>query len=225
MSPSLATYLADYHLPPTTIDQLEQLLLKFQEINAHTNLSSFNDADTIAVKHLYDSLALWRHPDLFTGAAALDMGTGGGFPGLPLAICQPQPRWTLVDATSKKVAAVQTMIDSLHLTHVTTVWGRLETFGTQPRWRQQFDLITARALSALPTLWQYAAPLLRPGGHLVAYKTDATEAEQTAPEALKYGLSLTAIHPYTLPGDAGQRALFVYTKRLTVHAKPPSLKV
>ena len=226
MSTDLATWLQPYALSSQALTQLTQLLIEFQNINAITNLSSFNDPDNIAIKHFYDSLALLAHPDLLTGARALDMGTGGGFPGLPMAICTPHLAWTLVDATRKKVTAVQTLAEHLHLPNVHPVWGRLETLAAQPAYHQRFDLITARALSDLPALWQYAAPFLRPGGHLVTYKTDPTEAAQTSELAARHGFKLVAIHPYSLPNQAGHRALFVYAvNRLTVHSKSPSRKV
>ena len=155
---------------------LEMLLAK----NEVLNLTAARDLEELRVRHLEDSLQLLRLPEVGSAKRLLDLGSGGGFPGIPLAIGLPGAQVTLMDATQKKVKAVQEFIEGLGLANAQAVAGRAEDLAKDPKWRQKFDVVVARALAPLPSLIEYAAPFTKSGGHIVAFKGPGYEAELEA---------------------------------------------
>lgn len=140
--------------------------------NRRANLISRVSPDEIEARHFLDSLTLAAaiEPGQTAGADLLDIGSGAGLPGVPLAIAYPDCRVTLLDATGKKVAFLETVKDELGLSGVTVVSGRSETTAHDAHMRESFDLVVARALARLPTLAELMLPFCRVGGICVAYK-------------------------------------------------------
>jgi len=182
------------------------------EWNAHINLTAITDPAAIVTRHFLDSLtcllalpAEWHERAI----TLLDVGAGAGFPGLALAIALPAWRVTLVEATGKKVRFLEAVIADLGLPNATAVVGRAEEVAHQPAYRGRFDMVTARALAALPTLLEYCAPFARVGGYVVAPKKGelAEEITRGRRAALALGARLLAPIPVTLPALADDRLL------------------
>lgn|SRR5690348_15070606 len=182
------------------------------EWNARINLTAITDPAAIVTRHFLDSLtcllalpAEWHERAI----TLLDVGAGAGFPGLALAIALPAWRVTLVEATGKKVRFLEAVIADLGLPNATAVVGRAEEVAHQPAYRGRFDMVTARALAALPTLLEYCAPFARVGGYVVAPKKGelAEEITRGRRAALALGARLLAPIPVTLPALADDRLL------------------
>lgn len=153
------------------------------EINKSVNLTAVRDEEEFISRNLIDSLLL--KPFLKnSGDRVLDLGTGGGFPGIPLAIACPDDEFTLVDATQKKVDAVEKAASKLGLKNVRYLCARAEEMGKKEEYRGQFDVIVTRAVASLRILTELALPLLKVHGELIAmksakYQEEIDEAERT----------------------------------------------
>ena len=196
------------------IATLKKLVTLFQEWNTVMNLSSFNNTETIWKKHIFDSLLIGSYPALINAKHIIDIGTGGGFPGLPLAIIFPEKKFTLVDSTQKKITAVIDIMQKLHLKNVETVCERIETLARKNTFREQFDVVTERALAKSSTMLEYTLPFLRIGGTLFAYQTPATKKDLEEKKTIltTLGGSIKNILHENLPNSAGERAIFVIEK-------------
>jgi 16S rRNA (guanine527-N7)-methyltransferase len=166
-------------LSATQIAQFAAYYRLLVEWNDRFNLTAITAVDEVQTKHFLDSLAGWPviAQEVGVSGTALarplhmaDIGTGAGFPGLPLKIAVPRLKLTLVDGTGKKVAFLRQVVEALELRNVEVVQGRAEELGQQPAFRGQFDLVTARAVAPLSTLAEYVLPLVRREGLAVLYK-------------------------------------------------------
>lgn len=166
-------------LPPTFADAAEAYVRLLLEANRRLNLTRVVAPEDVARLHLLDALAAVSLLDATTPRSALDLGSGGGVPGLVLAIARPDVAWTLVDSVRKKAEALDGFVQELRLRNVSVVADRAETLGRGPA-REAFDVVTARACAALPVLAEYALPLLRTGGTLLAWKGRIADAELAA---------------------------------------------
>jgi 16S rRNA (guanine527-N7)-methyltransferase len=151
-------------------DALEQYVALLLEANQTVNLTRVVEPDAVARLHLLDALAALPLLDALAATSAIDLGSGGGVPGLPLAIARRSMPWTLVDSSAKKATLLRRFADRLALTNVNVLAERAELLGRDPGHRERYELVTARACAPLPVLAELALPLLRPGGHLVAWK-------------------------------------------------------
>lgn len=166
-----------------------------------TNLTSLLGERDIVLKHFVDSLSCLQSGWFGGPLRALDIGTGAGFPGLPLAIVAPNLNFDLLDSTRRKIEFVDSVIRALELANARGVVGRAEWLGRQPETRASYDRVVTRAVSALPVLAELALPLLKEGGVLVAQKGQITEAElEAGRRALKLlGGELESVQALTLP--------------------------
>lgn len=201
-----------------TIDntQEERLLHFLDELlrwNQSINLTAITDRDEALVKHLIDSLTLV--PLLRGDETLLDMGSGGGLPGLPLKIVMPGLNLTSVDAVAKKIAFQKHVIRSFALTGAVARHGRLEELGREPSLAGHFDLVVARAFASLPDCVRLAQPFLKAGGRLIAMKGPEGEKEVLAAEKIiaLAGFSLQQIEHLDLPGGNGERTLITLELR------------
>ena len=202
-------------------DRFAQILV---EKNAQVNLTAITDLKEIREKHFADSLAvrLWAgFEEAAESGRILDLGTGGGFPGIPVKIAHPQADMTLLDATKKKLTAVSEMAEALELHGVCTLWARAEEAGRDPEQREAYDLVLSRAVAYLPSLIECAVPFLKEDGVFIAYKQGACEDELNAAghalEELK--ASVEEVIAYNLAGE--ERKLIVIRKNGSTPDKYP----
>lgn len=167
-------------LPAGFGDAVERYVGVLLEANARLNLTRIVDPEAVARLHLLDAMAALPLIDRWRPSRAVDLGTGGGVPGLVLALARPDIGWTLVDSVAKKAAAVAGFADVLGLPSVTVRADRAELLGRAESEREAYDLVAARALASLPVLVEYGLPLLRVGGHLLAWKGPMADAELEA---------------------------------------------
>jgi 16S rRNA (guanine527-N7)-methyltransferase len=162
-----------------TEEQLEQFLRYRQELldwNKRINLTAITDPEEILIKHFLDSLSLllvYGKPQ----TNLLDIGSGAGFPGLPLKIVRPRWQVTLIEATNKKVLFLRHVIDTLRLNDIVAVHGRAEELAHQRQYRARFDIVTARAVASLPSLIEYCTPFCHTGSFTILPKKGDLEEE------------------------------------------------
>jgi 16S rRNA (guanine527-N7)-methyltransferase len=201
-------------LTPGQVEQFKLYEHHLMDWNARFNLTAIRNPEDIRTKHFLDSLtcalALRESPP----ARLIDVGTGAGFPGIPLKIVQPSMRLTLVESVGKKAEFCRHVSQALHLDRVEVLTARAEEVGQMPAHREQYDWAVARAVAALPVLVEYLLPLVRVGGKVLAQKGESGPAEAHAAEkALQIlGGRLRQIIPLTLPGVAEDRYLIVIDK-------------
>lgn len=173
-----------------------------REWNARVNLISRKDEEQIWRNHILHSLAVLAVRPLPVKGAMLDLGTGGGMPGIPLAIMLPDARFTLVDSIAKKIRAVEDMVARLELANVTVITGRVEDDALLRRCGGKMDVVLARAVTQLPALVRWSVPLLRRDGQrrLVVWKGGALGEE--IEEARRHpGVARIQEYPIRLPGE------------------------
>ena len=168
------------------------------------NLTAITEMPEVVTKHFVDSLLV---VNVFDGIrteaySCIDVGTGAGFPGIPLKIAFPQLQITLLDSLNKRVGFLNTVIQELGLTGITAVHGRAEDFGRNKEYREQFDLCVSRAVANLSTLSEYWLPFVKAGGEFLPYKSGKVEEEAREAESAvkKLGGSMRETKTLVLPG-------------------------
>ncbi len=185
----------------------------FLEENSKVNLISKNDEKYLWEKHVFDSLAIENFFEKFDTSkikTILDIGTGGGFPSIPIAITYPHLKVTALDSIAKKIRAVQTIKDKLNIENLEPICTRVENLDAK------FDMITSRAVSSLKNICEYALPKLKKGGYFVAYKSRKTpqEIEEANSILKKYNSKIVDIIEYSLPlKENHERNLIVILKK------------
>ena len=179
------------HIP--ALEEFSRLLVKKNEV---MNLTGITEPREVATLHLLDSLSLLPLADLM-GKKIIDVGTGAGFPGVPLKIVLPESHVTLLDSLNKRVDFLQESCDALGLTGVECVHARAEEFGH----REEYDYAVSRAVAALPVLCELCLPLVKVGGEFLAMKSSHTEDEinQAKAAIALLGGSITEVIDYTIP--------------------------
>lgn len=159
---SLQSQFQSYHIELSSKEEalFSRLLTLFQEYNSHTNLSAIRDEVGIIEKHFIDSVMLGNFVELH--GKVLDIGSGGGFPGIPLRIGNPDVDFTLIDSVGKKVRAMNHFIEGLGLTGIQAVQARAEEVARLPEYRQKFNFVISRATAYLPQILEWAEPFLAP---------------------------------------------------------------
>ena len=203
------------------IEKFEMLSDLLVEQNKTMNLTAITDPDGIAVKHFADSISVLTAYDIPVGARVTDIGTGAGFPGIPLLIMRPDIDLTMVDSTAKKLKYVQSTVDSLGLI-ATTLHTRAEEAGQSKEYREKSDVVCSRAVAALNVLCEYCLPFVKVGGVFIAMKgAKAQEEIADAKAAIKLlGGQIIGEKSFTL-SDGGERTLVIIKKISHIPPKYP----
>jgi len=209
-----ALSLFDVHLNARQIMMLTNYERELLDWNQKFNLTAIRDVESIRTKHFLDSyscvLAWKENPPL----RLVDIGTGAGFPGIPLKIIYPNMHLTLVESVGKKAIFCQHVVRVLELKDVEIIQSRAEDFGQKPGHRESYDWAVARAVANLNVLSEYLLPLVKVGGNMLAQKGEIAHAEaQSAEKAMEVlGGKLKQLIPVQLPGITEERYLVVVGK-------------
>ena len=163
-----------------TEEQTGQFLTYYElltEWNSFMNLTAITEFQEVVTKHFLDSLSIVKAQDMKKVKTLLDVGTGAGFPGIPLAIVSPEKEFLLIDSLNKRIRIINELIGELGLRNVRAVHGRAEEMARQKQYRQKFDVCVSRAVSRMSVLSEYCLPFLHRGGWLIAYKGPDAEKE------------------------------------------------
>lgn len=185
------------------------------ETNRHTNLTRITDDRDATLKHFVDSLTVLRTGLFAEGARVVDVGSGAGFPGVPLKIARPDLRIVFVDATLKRVRFLQSVIEKHNWADAQAVHGRAEDFGREKGWAGTFDVAVARAVAKLDVLAGWCLPFVRDGGHFIAMKgPDVDDELKSAGKAFRQvGGCLVRVDKLALPDGAGERSIVIVRRR------------
>jgi len=191
------------------LEFFEKYLFLIEEWNKKINITSIKNKEEVAIKHFLDSLLVLKHVFLFGKIA--DIGTGGGFPGIPLKIVEPSLEMFLIEPIRKRANFLRTVISNLGLKKITVFNGRAENFNE----KNFFDFTISRALSDIKTFCELSFPLLKPEGYLVAMKGKETEKEIAALKSLEKKIKVIKKIPFDLPQKSGARSIIVLQKCFT----------
>ena len=202
------------------IPRLEAFARLLLEKNRVMNLTAITQPDQVATLHLLDSLAVWQGADL-SGKALIDVGTGAGFPGLPLKIAHPDVRLTLLDSLGKRVDFLREVCAALSLGDVTCVHGRAEEYAADHR--EQYDAAVSRAVADLRVLAELCLPLVKVGGVFLSMKSTDSEAELAAatPAIHALGGRTERVVDYTIPTTEVTHRIIVIRKAAPTPARYP----
>ncbi|MFD1427155.1 16S rRNA (guanine(527)-N(7))-methyltransferase RsmG [Kroppenstedtia sanguinis] len=184
------------------------------EGNKKMNLTAITDEKEVFVKHFFDSLTLASHLSFAEVNSLIDVGTGAGFPGIPLKIAYPHLRLVLLDSLNKRVTFMKETVAELGLSGVECVHGRAEEAARKPMFRESFDVASARAVARLNVLAEYCLPFVRVGGRFVAWKGADVEEEmrEARPGVRTLGGKAPDSIYLSLPEEMGERHLIVVAK-------------
>lgn len=197
-----------------------QLLL---EKNKVMNLTAVTEWEEVQTRHYLDSLLLCRAVDLTEDLRVLDLGTGAGFPGIPLKITFPDLKMVLADSLNKRILFLDEVIRELGLTGIETVHARAEDLGKQSGFRESFDLVVSRAVANLSSLSEYCLPFVKTGGRFISYKSIGIEDElKSAQKAIRIlGGGEPAVTTLPLPCTKMERAFVIIRKETHTPSKYP----
>lgn len=211
------------HLGEKQVDQFMTFYEYLVEKNKVMNLTAITEFDEVVDKHFLDSLLIVKHADFGKVTEVLDMGTGAGFPGIPLKIVFPEVHFTLADSLNKRILFLNEVIEKCGLHGIDTVHTRAEDLGRNKAYREKYDLVVSRAVANLSTLSEYCMPFVKVGGKFVSYKSAAVEEEyQEAKKAIGL-LGGECCGPVIdkVPGTDLERSFLIINKKKTTPAKYP----
>lgn len=202
---------------PFSVKQLEQLTIYYEMLvdkNKVMNLTAITEFDDVLQKHFLDSIAVARYVDLTGNLSVIDLGTGAGFPGMPLKIMFPNLKMTLADSLNKRILFLDEVIDALGLDGITTVHGRAEDLAVNGNYREQFDYCVSRAVANLSTLSEYCLPFVKLGGSFISYKSGEIEEELSAAKKAIFllGGKVKEVVPFQLDGTDISRSFVMIGK-------------
>lgn len=206
------------------MEQLEQFFEYMElliEWNEKMNLTAITDPEEIILKHFIDSITILN--EIPNNSKIVDVGTGAGFPGIPLSIMNPTLKITLVDSLNKRLIFLQEVVNKLQLKNIEIVHARAEEFGQNKKYRESFDVATSRAVANLSTLSEYLIPLVKVGGKAISMKAaDAGQEINDAKKAIELlGGVIEKIDEFNLPqSDIGRTVIIIRKEKVTPNKYP-----
>lgn len=197
--------------------QVEEFI-KYYELliswNDDINLTAIVDFDEVILKHFTDSLFLLKFYDIPKGAKVIDVGTGAGFPGIPLKILRPDLEILLLDSLNKRITFLKEVVKELGISDVFCLHGRAEELGINEIYREQYDLCVSRAVASLSVLCEYCLPFVKPGGLFISYKSsDIVEEKRAASKAVSLmSGAFDKEYIFTLP-DSDIKRSFIFIRK------------
>lgn len=221
------SYLKEWNieLSDTQVQQFIQYYKILIEKNKVMNLTGITEWEEVVQKHFIDSLALVKAVDLSKELKILDMGTGAGFPGIPLKIAFPNLEIVLLDSLNKRIKFLQEVIDNLGLKKIEAYHGRAEEFAKKEKFREQFDYVVSRAVANLATLSEYCIPYVKMNGKFIPYKSgEITEELEQSKKAIQIlGGKLLEVKEFLLPDSDIGRSLVIIEKVQSTKKKYPRM--
>ena len=212
-----------YHLLDQQMNQFNDFYEMLVEKNKVMNLTAITEYDEVVLKHFIDSIVIYKRISEDNVESIMDVGTGAGFPGIPLKILFPEIRLTLLDSLNKRILFLNEVIHNLGLENIECIHGRAEDIGHLPEYREQYDLTVSRAVANLSSLSEYCIPFVRVGGKFISYKSGNIDDElndaKTAIHLL--GSGIEDVEKYTLPASDMQRSIVVIRKEKKLSNKYP----
>lgn len=211
------------HLSDQQIQQFRTYFELLVEWNEKMNLTAITDQQEVYLKHFYDSISAAFYVDFTQPLEVCDVGAGAGFPSLPMKICFPEIRVTIVDSLNKRIQFLKHLSSELGLNHVEFVHARAEEFGQNPVYREKFDVVTARAVARLSVLAELCVPLVKVGGRFVAMKAASAQDElKDAKKALTVlGVEKKEQFNFQLPEENSDRTIYIFSKIKSTPKKYP----
>ena len=207
-----------------SVEQLEQFFVYMNlliEWNEKMNLTAITEPEEIVLKHFIDSVTILNKLDNY--AKIVDVGTGAGFPGIPLSIMNPTLKITLVDSLNKRLIFLQEVVNKLNLKNIEIIHARAEEFGQNKKYRESFDFATSRAVANLATLSEYLIPLIKVNGKVISMKAaDAHDEIKDAKKAIEIlGGKIEKIDEFNLPqSDIGRTVIIIRKEKQTPNKYP-----
>lgn len=205
------------------LEQFQSYYERLIEKNKVMNLTAITEYEEVVDKHFVDSILLGSVKELSGKKRVIDVGTGAGFPGIPLKIVYPELEITLLDSLNKRVKFLNEVIEELGLTGIQAVHSRAEDLAQDAAYRQQYDICVSRAVANLATLSEYCIPFVKQGGYFISYKSTQIEEElKQAKKAVQVlGGTLDQIETVQIPGTTIERQFVMIRKTGTTPKKFP----
>lgn len=206
-------------------EQQFDIFLQYYELliswNEKINLTAITAFDEVLSKHFLDSLSIIKIIDLNNQSSLIDIGTGAGFPGIPLKIMYPHLKTTLLDSLQKRILFLNTVIEQLHLDNIETIHGRAEDLAKPNQYREQYDVCVSRAVSNLSSLSELCLPFVKVGGYFIPYKSDKAQEEmQNAKKAIEIlGGEIDRVETFSIEDNT--RTLISIKKSISTPLKYP----
>lgn len=199
------------------ISQFSKYYNMLIEWNKVMNLTAITDKNEVIYKHFADSLLLYKYKNMHENLSIIDIGTGAGFPGIPLKIVFPNLKVTLMDSLNKRLNFLNEVIEELNLLDTTTIHSRAEDGGHNNLYREKYDLAVSRAVANLSSLSEFCLPFVKVGGYFIPYKSGALSEEmKTGKKAIRIlGGQIENIFTTNLPDTDIERS-FVFVKKVNV---------
>lgn len=199
----LADYFNQYNLKTDNIDEFEEFKRLLLEYNEHTNLTRITDDDDFNVKHFLDSLSIFRTELIDHDKKIIDIGTGAGFPGIPLKLYDKSLNITLLDSLKKRIDFLNLVIDKFELKNIEAIHARAEEIARDEKYREKYDIAISRAVANLATLSEYALGFVKVGGYFISQKGPEYKEEiKDAENAIKtMGAEVSDVIKVPLPND------------------------
>ncbi len=210
-------------LSDAQIAQFRKYFELLVEWNEKMNLTAITDLEGVYLKHFYDSISASFYFDFTKVTTVCDVGAGAGFPSIPIKICFPHLQITIVDSLNKRITFLNHLTNELNLSNMSFVHARAEEFGQNVKYREKFDVVTARAVARLSVLSELCVPLAKEGGYFVALKAAAgAEEMKDAQKAITtLGAKLKEEFAFHLPVEESERSLYVFDKVKATPKKYP----